>query len=817
MLADLRFAIRQLVKAPGFTLIAWLTLAIGIGAATVVFSAVNGLLFRPLALVTVPESRLVYLYEHAPERGYPDLGWNYLDYVRVRERATTLAGMWVHQDMTTILAGIPVPERLRGTMITWDAFDLMGVKPIRGRGFAATDAATEARPVALISSTLWRRHYKGAEDVVGRTTTINGQPTKIIGVMPEGWRYPDLSDVWLPLRAGEKYTSMRGYFMLNGRAALQPGATLAEAQKEIDGIMAALALEFPDTNKGVGVRLTPLRAEAIENTAPFTLRLFVVALIVFLIACVNVANLLLVRATTRSREVAIRLALGANRGQVIRQLLTESLVLGLLGGVGGFVLALWGSDALAAAIPIEVPFWLRFDIDARVFVFLFGLSLVSALLFGLLPALRVSRPDLVPELKEGGRSAETSGPRAHRLRSLLVIVEIAFALIVLVGAGLVLRSFLKLRAIDPGFDSRQILTFRTGWPMAMYRDDPGAPARFFAAVHDRLGQLPGIESAALTNWLPGRDGPNVMVDFSILDAPKADASPPLLSAQVRIVSAGFFRTLQIPLRAGRDFDRTVDRMEAPLAAIVDERFARQHFGSPAAALGRRILQSPDTMKHEGATAPPATIVGVVGSIRHQLDREDNKPTLYLHSQQRPEAFNSVVLRTRGVPEDFTSAARDAVLAVNREIPIYDIFPLAEQVLRSRTVWPLRFFSHLFLVFAAVALFLALIGIYGVVSYSVAQRERELGVRLALGAQPSAIIELVLRSGARLIAWGLAAGLVGAFLLTGFLDSLLYGISPRDPPTFLLAALGLALIALLACWLPGRRATLIEPNAALRSE
>lgn len=827
MLADLRFALRQLAKTPGFTAVALLTLAVGIGSATVVFSALNALLLRPIPHVTVPEDRLLFATQ-TETRLNQDIGWNYLDVLALRERTTTLARLWVHSDRTVIIPGSKRPERLLGTEISWDAFGLMGVAPVIGRGFTAQDATAAAAPVALISAGLWQRRWAGAPEVIGTTVIINQQPTLVIGVMPPGWRYPDFTDVWTPLRPDPAKPHARGNFNYSGRALLKPGVTLAAAQAEADVIFGALEREFPSTNGGVRARFRPIREEAIEESENFTLLLFGAVLFVFLIACVNVANLLLARAVSRAKEFAIRLALGANRSRVIRQLVTESVALALLGGAGGIIVGLWGNDAMVAALPIQIPFWLRFDFDLRVFAFVFGLSLIAALVFGLVPALRTSRPDVVNELKEGGRSSEISGPRAQRLRSLLVIVQIALALVLLVGAGLMMRSSLALRQTQPGFSPDGVLTFRAGFPVGLVGEDRDLPARFFDRLLEKLAALPGVERAALMSWRPTHDDAGsigiVLPEGQPRPASLADA--PMVHN--RVVSGNLFSALRIPLLAGRLFDDTRDRKDTPGVVIVDEAFARRHYGEPAAALGRRL----ERYEHEAMEPPPkkpqiVEIIGVVGNIRHRLDQPDKHPTIYASRRQWTEFFQTIVLRVATPrpgegkaaldPALLIEPARDVVSAVHSEIPIYEEGPLADALLRSDSVWPRRFFGYLFMVFGLVALFLACIGIYGLMAYNVTQRVQELGVRLALGAQPREIIQLVVRHGLRLVGWGLGAGLIAAFLLANLLSGLLYGVSPHDPPTFALVPLLLAAVALLACWLPGRRATRIEPNAALRAE
>ncbi len=814
MFSDLRFAFRQLAGAPTFTLIALLTLSVGIGSATVVFSAINAFLFKPLPHLAVPEDRLVFATQTEKLRGNTDAGWAYADYLVVRQRSTTLAGLWIHSDFTAIIGGSELPERLLGTQISTDAFDLMGVRPLHGRNFTRADATPRAPAVVVISAALWKTRFGSDREIVGRVITLNGKPATIIGVMPDGWRYPEISDLWIPLVADPAKADQHGYFMFSGRALLRPGVTLAQAQAELDVIMAGIAAAHPATNTGVGALLRPIREEAVEDVRQFTLLLFGAVLFVFLIACLNVANLLLARAVTRAKEVAIRLALGASRGRVVRQLVTESLVLGLAGGLGGFILGLWGNDAIAASFPIELPFWLRFEFDYTVFLFVFALSLVAALVFGLAPALKLSRPDLVAELKEGGRSAETSGPRAHRLRHTLVILEIALALVLLVGAGLMMRSFLELRRRDPGFDPSRVLTFRAGWPVDMARPDPTAPARFFTEVQRRLSALPGVESVAFTNWLPGRNGRGYVGTLHRSDRPPARREE-ATTVQRRSASPGLFPTLRIPLLAGRTFDDALDHADAPPVVIVDERFARRQFGSVAAAVGARVTEYDETIRAHGS---PVTleIIGVVGNIRHNLDQSDDVPTAYTSHRQWPEHFQSAVLRTRGDPAAFVPLVRDTVLAVNREIPIYDVFTLEDVLLRSETVWPRRFFGFLFTFFGAVALFLACIGIHGVMSYHVSQRVQELGIRVALGAQPREIIRLIVHQGLRLVALGLIVGLGASLILANLLSGLLFGVSPHDPPTFAAVPLLLAAVALFACWLSSRRATLIAPHAALRA-
>lgn len=815
MLADIKFALRQLAKAPTFTLIALLTLSIGIGSTTVVFSAIDAFRFKPLPHLSAVEDRLLHLAQVDRARGDNDRMWSYPDFLALRERTRTLEGVWAHTDRTVILAGSSRPERRIGTSISWHAFKDLAVPVLRGRAFTAADSTQTAPAVALISAGLWRERFDSAEEAIGATVMLNGVSTTIVGVMPSGWQYPKRSDVWTPFRDGDEKLNYRDPNFTVG-ATLKPGVSLDTAQAELDTTMAALALEHPTTNTNIGARLAPIRSEIFKHSDRSVVLLFGSVFFVLLIACVNVANLLLARATTRSREIAIRLALGAPRHRVIQQLVIESIVLGLLGGVGGLVLGLWGNDAILAALPREMPFWLRFDYDLRVFTFVFLISLFAALLFGLVPALRVSKPDVVNELKDGGRTAELNGPHAARFRNLLVVAEIALALVLLVGAGLMMRSFFALRSANPGYDARDVFTFRTGVPDKMYEtNNSERTLAFFAALLPRLQAIPGVESAGLGAWRPGLQGARGMSTIVVEGQPVPEKVSSGLRMFYHSISPGYFGTLQIPILAGRDFDSTIDKMDATPSLIVDEAFATRHFGSPAAAVGRTITGLEGKVEVEKTYA--ARIVGVVGTVRHQLDKPDALPTTYVPVSQFAHAtFLTAFLRSHADPATLAAACREATLAANRDIPIYDDFFLEDLLLRAESVWQLRFFSYLFTIFGLVALFLACIGIYGVMSYTVTQRLQELGVRLALGAEPRQVIRLVLQHGASLVVCGLVAGLVSAFLLTQLLAGLLYEISPRDPPTFALVPLLLAAVALAACWLSSRRVTLIDPNVAIRA-
>ncbi len=808
MISDFRFAVRSLRKAPIVTIVATITLALGIGAATASFSVLDAILLKPLPFIQHQE-RMLYLNEAVPSKGIDSTDICYADFLDWHRQAKTLEALWIYDIRTFILAGQDgTPERFAGSGVTAGAFDAMGVQPALGRNFRADDYAPGATRVALLGYAVWQRRFGGEREVIGRVVTLNGQPTTVIGVMPRGWRYPETQDIWIPL-AQSPAEAERGQFGYSGHAMLKPGVSLDEARAEFATISAALAREYPKTNSGLVAVLRPVREEAVEDTAEGVKLLFGGVLCVFLIACANVASLLLARVSTRSREIAVRLTLGASRWQLVRQFMLESLLLGLLGGLGGLIVSLWCLDVLVASIPVELDFWVRFAFDARAFGFTFALTLLGSLLFGLVPAWQASRPQLVEELKDGGRSA-TAGARSHRLRSIIVAAEIALALILLVAAGLSLRSFLTLHRVAPGFDPRSVLTFRVGFPSAMVAQKPDAPATFYQTLLARLGDLPGVEKAAGISALPGLGlggYTEVLVEGRAVPANFAEI-PQSLS---RIATPNYFETLRIPLRGGRTFTAR-DDADHPRVAVVDENFVARFFPG-VDPIGKRFR----THGKDGEEAPWHEIVGVVGSTRRWFDRTEPVACYYVPQLQEKPNFMTIVLRVQGDPTAYVEAARQAVLAVNPDLPIYNVIPHDRAIAQSDSMWKRRFFGSLFTAFAVLALGLSGIGIYGVMAYSVMQRTQEIGVRMALGAQTGDILRMVLRGGFTVVGSGLLAGFIGAWFVTQLLASLLYGISPHDPPTFAAVPALLALVALAACILPALRATKVDPMTALRAE
>jgi putative ABC transport system permease protein len=806
MLTDLKFAVRLLTKSPGFAFVAILTLTLGIGSATTAFTALNAILLRPLPFIRDQE-RMLYINEAVPSKGFDSTDICYADFLDWGKRAQTLSAMWVYETRTVILTGKDEPERVNGCGLSPGAFQAMGVQPFLGRNLTADDDELNATPVAVLSYGLWQRHFGGDPGVLAQEVTINGQVTKIIGVMPNGWGYPETAEIWQPLRANPA-EAHRGSFNFSGHAMLKPGVTLEQARAEFAAISGALAKEFPATNEGLVAVLRPVREQAVKDARGLTLLLCGAVIFVFLIACANVSNLLLARASARTKEIAVRLALGASRGQLLRQLLIESLLLGALGAAGGLLLASWGVDLMLSAIPVELPFWLQFDFDPRVFGFVAGLAVIGSVLCGIFPAWQASQPGLIDEIKEGGRSA-SGGAATHRLRHALVVVEIALALVLLVGAGLMMRSFMEIHRVSPGFDPHGVLTFRVGFPSTV-TEDKAVLRRFFGDLLPKLSELPGVDAASSTSGLPGIGAggfSGIQVEGAAV--PKKFSERPY--ALTRTISPGFFSTLRVPLHAGRFFAATDDENHPPVA-IVDEAFVQKFFPHQD-PLGRRFKASekPDQDAHW------IEIVGVVGNTRRWLDRDEPTPTVYTPFEQDPRNFMSIALRVQGDPAGYTEVVRSAVLTVNKDMPIYWTYTYEHAIARSDTIWIRHFFGYLFGAFAVVALVLASIGIYGVMAYSVVQRTQEIGVRMALGAQPRDVIGMVVGQGARFVLLGLAIGLVAAYFTSQLLAGSLYGVSPHDPPTFAFVPLLLAAVALLACYLPSRRATLVDPITALRAE
>jgi putative ABC transport system permease protein len=806
MLSDLRFAFRQLLKSPGFTVVAILALALGVATATTMFTVYNSLLVRPVPFLA-DEASLLAIRTYNIREPAVDFDNSVPDFNDLRRSSQTLANALTTWNRTYILGTSDRPERALGSWITADGFQTLGVQPALGRRFRADEGRAGAPPVAILAHDLWKRSYGGHPDLIGQVVNLNNAPVTIVGVMPEGFAFPENSQIWQPFpddqMSAAENRGARGWPTF---ARLKPGATREQAQVELDTLALRLEKEHPKTNTDLRFRALQVREYAVRDEKLRLQFMLGAVLAVLLISCGNVANLLLARAAGRTREIAVRAALGASRLRLVRQMLTESLLLGLCGGIAGLLLAFWQIDLVVGFIPHEVPFWVRFDIDWRVLTFALATTIGSSLFFGLFPALQLSHPDLAQELKEGGRCCTDSG-HSRRLRNYLVVLQLALALVLLVVAGLMTRSFHHLQHTDPGIETQGVFTFRTGLPPTVEMDGKAAQ-RFFETVVQRLREIPGVELAGFMNYLPLSDATQYLT-FAIegrLET-KPGQAPVVI---VRTATPEVFPALRVPFRRGRLLEET-DRGDRPPVVVISEAFARKFFPRED-PLGRRLGFD----NHQGGESRKwATIVGIVGDVVQHASAPQPEPEVWISSAQKPDHFMSAVLRVTGDPASYRQAAQDAVLAARPGIPIYAPMPLTQAA--SEALWSQRFFGGLFVGLAAVALFLAALGIYGVTAYSVSLRTQEIGVRMALGAEPGAVVRMVLKQGVLLVLCGLVLGFVVAWFTAQLLAGALHGIEPHDPPTFALVPLFLATVALAACYLPSRRATRIDPNIALRSE
>jgi putative ABC transport system permease protein len=790
LMQDVRFGLRMLRKNPSSTLIAILTLALGIGANSTMFSFFNGVLLRPLPYQE-PE-RLVWLDEIATKRGGGSLGVSFTNYLDWRAQNQVFAEVGGYHSITFTLTGTGDAEELPGAMASHGLFNLLGVAPLLGRWFTPEEDKAGRSKVAMLSYGVWQRRFGGDPNIVGRTVTFGKGAWEVVGVMPPDFKFPAGAEFWIPLTLDTKGwpRTMHG---MGALARLKPGVTLAQAQSEMNNITRRLAEQYPASNEGLDVSLTGLRDHLVKDYRRGLWILLGVVGFVLLIACANVANLLLARATARQREMAVRAALGAGRWRIVRQLLCESLLLGALGGVAGMLLAWLGLDLLLTVLPAELPYWMKFKLDGRVLMFTLAVSMLTSLIFGAAPAWQAARIDVYEAL--GGRS----GTSRQGLRHLLVVAQVALALILLVGAGLMMRSFLRLQQVGLGFNPDNLLTLRV--------TVSGSSATFFPQLLERVNALPGVTSAGAIVALP-LTGADDAWDIGLV----TENQPQLSLQQAPRISLGiitpqYFRAMEIPLLAGRAFDDT-DTPATPKVAIIDERLARTHWPD-ASPLGQRIRigQADDR-------AAWYTIVGVAGAVQHDQPSIATRPTVYVPNLQKagPQAL---VVRSSLPPEALLAAIKNVVKEMDANLPITHIAMMREVIAES--IWQPRLYAVLFAVFAVVALLLAAVGIYGVMAYAVAARTNEIGIRLALGAQPRDVLRLVVGQGMLLALSGIGLGLLGALLLTRLLKALLFNISATDPLTFSGVALLLTLVALLACWVPAQRATKVDPLIALRCE
>jgi putative ABC transport system permease protein len=708
------------------------------------------------------------------------------------------------------LTGVADPEEIPGQHVTLNMFDLLGAQPMFGRTFEPDDAQTSRQDSVILSYGLWQRRFGGQKEIIGRTIHLNTRTFTIIGVMPpdyqlfikQGSLTGDRAELWLPLIFDNDDRVRRGRYA-SAAARLKDGVTRQQAQSQMDSLAAAFEKQYPDFNTGWGVNLVPFREQFTGDIRPVLLMLLSAVVFVLLIACANVANLLLARATSRQKEIAIRLAIGASRARIIRQLLIESMTLACLGGAAGLLLAMWGVDALFALGPKELLPTGGARLNLIVLGFTMLVSLLTGLIFGLAPAMEASRTNLNETLKEGGKTA-VSGGRSHRLRNLFVIAEIAMTLVLLIGSGLLIKSFARLQSVNPGFNPKNLLTVRVALPFAKYREE-GKSERFFRDALARIQQIPGVRAASVVNFLPFA-GSNAVTSFSVVGRP---APPPGEEPVVesRVCDADYFQTMGIPLLKGRTFSEREQNATSHVV-IINETMAREMFPNEDPLGKRLVIEMMDN-------PPPCEIIGVVGDVKHTGFDGEVRPMSYWPHVELAYTFMTLVARTDGDPLNYVSAVRREVQALDNDQPIASVYTMEQ--LMSESVARARFSTTLLAIFAGVALILAAVGIYGVMSYAVTQRTHEIGIRMALGADHRAVMRMVIRQGMTLAVIGVAAGLATSFALTRLLATLLFGVSTTDPTTFIAIALVLTVVALGACFVPARRATRVDPMVALRYE
>ena len=802
---DLRYGARQLLRNPGFTTVAVLTLALGIGANTAIFSVINAVLLRPFPY---PEAdRVMVVAETLQNRRGGVTAPNFVDW---REQNTVFEKMGAAEGASFNLVGGGDPERLPGARISAEYFQVLAVQPILGRAFLPEEDRPEANRVVLLSHALWQHRYGGDAGILGQAVVLDREPYTVIGVMPPALELtPGSSRLWVPLALGPRELSATGSHMLRVIARLKTGVSPQQAEAEMKTIAKGLEQKRPWSNTGWSVVLIPLPEQLVGNVRSFLLILSAAVGFVLLIACANVANLLLLRAAERQKEMGIRIALGARRWHLLRQLLIESMLLFGVGAAVGLLLAGWALDALLVGLPENTPRLAQTNIDVTVLAFTLAVAVLTGVLFGLAPGLQASKIDPHDSLKEGGRSASQS-PGRRRLRSALVVSEVAASLVLLIAAGLLAKSFWLLHAVEPGFNPANLRSFQVSLPETRY-PEPRQVVAFYQQVLESVAALPGVDSAALASNLPLADSG---FDLAVM----VEGQPPLPPDQTpttfyRAISNDYFRVMGIPLLLGRNFSAD-DREGTARVGIINRTMATSLWPG-LDAIGRRF-------RLDDNAQAPVEVVGIVADVKHFGLDSDPRPELFVPYAQAPPIYwrwadrsLNLVVRQKTESAGLASAVRGAIWSVDADLPVYNVTSL-EQVLEE-SVASERVYTVLLATFGAVALALAVIGVYGLMAYSVAQRTHEIGLRMALGAHPRNIFTLIVGQGFALVVLGVGLGLAAALGLTRFLGTLLFGVSTTDALTFTAVAVLLVLVALLACYIPARRAMRVDPMTALRYE
>jgi putative ABC transport system permease protein len=801
---DLRFAVRCLFTRPGFVAVAVTTPSLGSAASTAIFTVVDAALLRGLPYKS--PDRLYHLWEKTPQGEFSKREFSYPDY-QDYQKNNVFEGLAAYTGGRVILSGSGEPESVGGPRVSANFFSVLGVDPILGRTFQAGEDQPNGPKVTVLDYGLWQRKFGGDPNIVGRALTINGESYTVIGVLPQNFQFAlRANDLWIPYQPTNNQLTRRFLHGTNLIGRLKPGVEAAQAQSELSVIASTIEKDYNESHAGTTMRILPLQEEIVGNVRPILLVLLAAVGFVLLIACANVASLLLTRALARQKEVAIRSALGASRWRVVRQLLTESLVLSLFGGAAGLLIAYWGVPALVSALPQNqlnaMPFLKTLTLDGSILAFSFALSLLTGLVFGLAPALQSTRLDLNEVLKEGGRNA--SAGASHRLRSAMVVSEIALAVVLLVGAGLMMKSLFRLLQTNVGFKTDNLLTMTVVLPPGNYTDN-NQIINAHKQLQERVHSLPGVSGAGTIDILPlnGGNTSRFIVEGDPVPPPGGE-----VEANVRVVSDTYFKTLGVPLIAGRMFDER-DAPDKPGVVIIGKTIADRLFAGRD-PVGRKI-------KYPPIQGSGDLIVGVVGDIKTTGLDQAVRPVLYYPFRQSAAPFANLVIRTDADPAALISSVRNEIRNLEPDTTFLNVNTMDQMIAQTPASFMRRFPALLISIFAIVALLLASIGIYGVVSYSVSQQTHYIGVRMALGANSSDILRMVLKQGLVLALAGVAIGVAAAFGLMRLLRTLLFEVSTNDAATFALVASALFVVALLACYIPARRATKVDPLVALRYE